>query len=98
MDLSNDNLLKKCLHGQTQNNNKSLNGVIWKRCPQDVFVSRSSLEIAVASAVISFNDGLGGILKVVENLSINPGENCIGYCNERDNTRIKETEKKKHQK
>ena len=29
---------------------------------------------------------------------MNPGENCIGYCNERDNTRIKETEKKKHQK
>ena len=25
---------------------------------------------------------------------MNPGENCIRYCNERDNTRIKEMEKK----
>ena len=43
MDLSDDNLLKKCLHGQTQNNNESLNGVIWKRCTKDVFVGRSTL-------------------------------------------------------
>ena len=47
--------------------------VIWKGCPQDVFVSRSSLEMGVASAVISFNDGQSGILKVMENLSMNPG-------------------------
>ena len=38
MGLSDDNLLKKYLHGQTQNNHESLNGVIWKRCPKDVFV------------------------------------------------------------
>ena len=68
MDLSDDNLLTKCLHGQTQNNNESLNGVIWKRCPKDVFVGRSTLEMGVASAVISFNDGQSGILKVMENL------------------------------
>ena len=38
-DLSNQDLLKKCLHGQTQNNNESLNSVIWKRCPKDIYVS-----------------------------------------------------------
>ena len=94
MDLYDNNLFKKCLHGQTQNNNESLNSVIWKRCPKDVFVGRSTLEMGVASAVISFNDGQSGILKVMENLSMNPSENCIRYCNERDNTRIKEMEKK----
>ena len=94
VDLSDDNLLKKCLHGQTQNNNESLNGVIWKRFSKDVFVGRSTLEMGVASAVISFNDGLSGILKVMENLSMNPSENCIRYCNGKDNTRIKEMEKK----
>ena len=31
MDLSKDELLQKCLHGSTQNNNESINGVIWKR-------------------------------------------------------------------
>ena len=38
--MSDDNLLQKCLHGITQHNSESLNGVIWKRCPKDVFVAR----------------------------------------------------------
>ena len=28
--LSGDNLLRKCLHGKTQNQNESFNGVIWR--------------------------------------------------------------------
>ena len=95
IDLSDDNPLKKCLHGQTQNNyNESLNGVIWKWYPKDVLVGRSTLEMGVASAVISFNDGQSGIFKVMKNLIMNPGENYIRHFNERDNTRIKEIEKK----
>ena len=85
---------KKCLYGHTQNNNESLNGIIWKQCSKDVFIGQLTLEMGVASVVISFNDGKSGILKVMENLSMNPGENCIRYCNEKDNTRIKEMEKK----
>ena len=90
--------LKKCLHGQTQNNSESLNSVIRKRCPKDVFIGRSTLEMRVASTLISFNDGQSGILKVMENLTMNPSENFIRYCNERNNTRIKEMEKNQHQK
>ena len=75
MDLSDDNLLKKCLHGQTQNNNESMNGAIWKRCPKNVFVGRSTVEMGVSSAGISLNDGQSSILKVMENLSMNLGEN-----------------------
>ena len=50
--------------------------------------------MGVASAVISFNDGQSGIFKVMKNLIMNPGENYIRHFNERDNTRIKEIEKK----
>ena len=32
-DLSNDDLLKKWTHGQTQNVNEALHGVIWQKCP-----------------------------------------------------------------
>ena len=73
-------------------------GVIRKRCPKDVFIGRSTLEMGVASTLISFNDGQSGILKVMENLTMNPSENFIRYCNERNNTRIKEMEKNQHQK
>lgn len=30
MNLSNVNLLKKCLHGKTQTNNEGINVLIWK--------------------------------------------------------------------
>ena len=72
-DLSNDELLKKCLHGKTQINYESINNFIWKRCPKDIYVGRTVLEIGTASAVINFNDGFQGMLKVFQELGINPG-------------------------
>lgn len=45
MELSSDTLLAKGLHGKTQNANESLNGVIWKKCPKDVYVKNSTLII-----------------------------------------------------
>ena len=34
LDLSKDELLAKCLHGEAQNNNESLNNMIWAKCPK----------------------------------------------------------------
>ena len=93
-ELSNDSLLRKCLHGKTQNNNESINGVIWKRCPKDVFVGRNTLEIAVASAVISFNDGVFGILRVLDLLDISPGKYSLKFCNAKDTKRVVEMNRK----
>ena len=42
--LSDDSLLKKCLHGGTQNSNESFHHLIWDRsfpCPKTVFVGRN---------------------------------------------------------
>ena len=60
-DLGNDELLKKCLHGETQNPNELFHNMIWKRCSKRVFVARTVLKTAVASAVIAFNDGEQGL-------------------------------------
>ena len=68
-DLPNETLLKKCLHGYTQNNKEAINSVIWKKCPKDVFVFKKVLEIAVASATIKFNDGSNGLKPVFYDLS-----------------------------
>ena len=65
MTLSSDELLAKCLHGKTQNNNESINNVIWKRCPKDIYVGKTSLSMGVASACIGFNGGASGILDVM---------------------------------
>ena len=66
-DLGADKLLERCLDGETQNVNESLHNVIWTRCPKSVNAGRSTHEIAVASAVLYFNDRGQGILEVVKN-------------------------------
>ena len=72
-DLGADDLLKKCLHGLTQNPNEAFNQIIWKRAPKDVFINRRTLEIATASAVLNYNDGAQGLLRVFDKLLISPG-------------------------
>ena len=64
-DLSSPDLFKKCLHGNTQNNNESLNRIIWKRCPKDIFVGKLVLEMGVSFAIINFNSGISGMLYVI---------------------------------
>ena len=67
-ELSSEVLLKKCLHGRTQNNNEAINGIIWKRLPKDLFVGWYTLQIGVSSAVLSFNSGAHGLVDVFEKL------------------------------
>ena len=90
MKLSSDELLSKCLHGKTQNNNESLNGIIWKRCPKDIYVGRTTLAMGVASAVISFNDGACGILNIMKEYGLEVGKYCSDFCVSCDTKRIKE--------
>ena len=93
MDLSNDKLLKKCLHGKTQNN-ESINNLIWTRCPKDVYVGCAVLERGTASAVINFNQGFQGMLKVFKELGINPGKYCVKFCQQKYSNRIQLMERK----
>ena len=53
--------------GKAQNK-ESINNLIWKRCLKDVYVGRTVLEIGTASAVINFNEGFQGMIKVFKNL------------------------------
>ena len=71
--LSSDDILKKCLHGRTQNVNEAFNQLVWKRAPKDVFIGKYVFQIAVASAVVSFNDGASGILKTMEKIGLKVG-------------------------
>ena len=92
-DLSSDTLLEKCQHGKTQNANESINQVIWQRCPKDVFVGRTALEIGVASAVLSFNDGHQSLVNVFEKLGMEAGTFMKRYCFSTDTSRVKKMNK-----
>ena len=90
--------MERCIDGETQNVNESLNNVLWTRCPKCVYVGRSTIEIAVASAVLYFNDGGQGILEVFKNLGLNIGYfTCQGLW-KKNEKRVKKIEIKSSEK
>ena len=76
------------MDGLTQNNNESLNALIWKKCPKDVYVSRNIIEIGVASAVLEFNNGTQGTRKMYENAGLHFGKFITAACKKKDKNRI----------
>ena len=86
------------MHWKTQNNNESINNVIWKHCPKDINVGRKTLEFGVASAVICFNDGISGVLNVFKKLNIPHGTYTTNFCKRRADDRILVMEKKSSEK
>ncbi|KAJ8879951.1 hypothetical protein PR048_020572, partial [Dryococelus australis] len=65
-DLAHPELLRKLLHGKTQNPNESFNNLIWTRLPKIWDLNE---------AVISFNDDNFGRVKVIQELVISQGPN-----------------------
>jgi hypothetical protein len=92
--LSDDKLLNKCLHMYTQNDNESINAVIWKKCPKDIFVSKQILELAVASAVIEFNGGSISLQGVYKDLGLNFGVYVRSGLYNKDSARIDQSARK----
>lgn len=72
-DLAHPDLLKKCLHGRTQNSNESFNHILWSRIPKTTFVQFETLSFGAYEAVCSFNVGNISRMKVLKKLSIEPG-------------------------
>ena len=65
-----------------------MNSVIWKRYPKDIYVSKRFLELSLNSAIISFNDGFQGVLKVFKILVVNTGRFMIDASKLHDALRI----------
>lgn len=92
-DLSHPDLLKKCLHGKTQNCNESFNNSVWTRCPKRVFVRLRTLELCAYDAVGSFNDGNIYRFRVLQHMGINdPGKNSLNGFLDLDKSRILQSE------
>ena len=73
LNLSDNVLLSKCLHGETQNVNEGLNQIIWLKCPKAIYVERPTLEIGVYSAVLQYNEGAQGFIPVLKHFEFSSG-------------------------
>ena len=56
-ELSDEHLLEKCLYRKTQNQNESVNSMIWDQIPKTRYVSLTQLKLRVYDAVANFNVG-----------------------------------------
>lgn len=90
--LADPNLLKKCLHGRTQNVNESYNAVLWSRIPKTNFVGRSTLQFGTYDSIITYNEGNKGRLKVIKHLGLQPGKNCLKILTSVDKDRVRKAE------
>ena len=81
-------ILKKCLHGRTQNANESFNGTIWNRIPKATHVGLSTLCSGVYDAVSHLKYGQKAALDTIRLFDIDPGicmtKSC-GSINEKRN-------------
>ncbi|GFW07008.1 uncharacterized protein TNCV_3692041 [Trichonephila clavipes] len=87
-DLSHPDLLKKCLHGKTQNPNESFHNVVWSRVPKATFVQIETLSLGVYDAVCSFNDGNVSKLKMLQKMGVEPGEFSVSAMKLLDRERL----------
>ena len=71
-----------------------MNNVIWSRCPKRVYVGNNTFKTAVASAVISYNEGTKGLLSVYRKLGIEPGHYTVSGFQKCDIARVKEANRK----
>ena len=92
--LSSAELLGKCLHGKTQNNNEGLNSFIWRRLPKDVYVGRYVLEMGVCSAILHFNSGATKKVDIMKQLGVCAGHFTKEFCLVKNNNRIKNMKRK----
>lgn len=86
--LSNNELLERCLGGFTQNNNESVNSLIWSMAPKVTSSGAKIVEIATYIATNIFNDGYNNILLTMQIMNLTIGPNAQQACQKWDTDRI----------
>lgn len=87
-DLSSDDLLTLCVGGFTQNNNESFNATVWSMAPKSSSSEKTVLDIVAHIAVCVFNNGLSGLMLIMQEFGLKIGPECYDFCTVADAHRI----------
>lgn len=91
--LTNDELLERCLGGNTQNNNECFNKTVWAIAPKHNFVGKRVLDIATQVALSIFNEGRISVLKMMEVMGIKIGSYAYEFAKFKNSQRMQIAEK-----
>ncbi|XP_074114279.1 uncharacterized protein LOC141537286 [Cotesia typhae] len=87
--LEKQELLERCLGGNTQNNNESFNNCVWSMAPKHIFCGKKIVEIACQTAACIFNEGFHPVLKILEVMGVKIGPITTQFAADCDRTRIR---------
>ncbi|XP_076549216.1 uncharacterized protein LOC143306722 [Osmia lignaria lignaria] len=93
-ELSNEDLLHRCLGGHTQNANESFNSTVWRLAPKHLHSGLKILEIASFIAAGMFNEGYFSILKIMQELNLTIGKQAMDYAEKSNQRRIQRQERR----
>ena len=93
VDLSNEELLKRCILGTTQNSNESVNSLVWICCPKHKFHGPKTVKYAAASAVLAFNGGSSRSVRLMEKLGTPAFDAAVKSFQKKDKRRIRKLRK-----
>lgn len=86
--LSSDDLLSRCQRGFTQNQNESVNGVLWGECSKRKFCGITKLTLAVSQSVGEFNAGAGTTALLMKKAGIGLASSSMRSFRAKDRKRI----------
>lgn len=86
--LTNADLLERCLERYTQNNNESLNAVIWFMAPKVHFSGAKIVEIASYIVASIFDDEYTSVLQMMQLLNLTIGPSVLQLSENLDAYRI----------
>ena len=81
-------LVFRCLPGYSQNQNESLNGVVWSKAPKHKFKGPKAIEMAGMSAVMQCKKGAKSRWAVIRAAEIPPGQHSEEGAAKKDNKRL----------
>ena len=86
--LSDRTLLARCQGGYTQNQNESVNNVLWSRCLKTKFCGYNKVYLAVCDAVAYFNAGAAARPTVLRKMGLNVPPSTHFFVHKKNATRI----------
>ena len=85
--------MKRCLRSETQNNNESLNSLIWTFASKYIHAGMQTIQISIFLAVCIFNEDFIPILKILSVMGITIGPEAHAFAVlRRDEVRIERSE------
>ena len=86
--LSSPELLNSCKKGLAQNQNESLNNVLWAKCSKRVFIGKDQFTVAVCEAITAFSDGARSMKTLFQKLNLSCGHNNTKALSLRNNIHL----------